>query len=79
MTPGTPSSGARRSGRGSLASLGSSGGSGSAAAAAAEKQQPPASPYIRSLSNTTPLSPGGRSLMGGQGGDGQFLASSKSF
>ena len=70
MTPGTPSSGARRSGRGSLASLGSSGGSGSAAAAAAEKQQqqPPASPYIRSLSNTTPLSPGGRSLMGGQGG-----------
>ena len=70
MTPGTPSSGgARRSGRGSLASLGSSGGgSGSAAA------DKPASPYIRSLSNTTPLSPGGRSLMGGQGGDGQFLA-----
>ena len=66
MTPGTPSSGARRSGRGSLASLGSSGGSGSTAAA---EKQPPASPYIRSLSNTTPLSPGGRSLMGGQGGD----------
>jgi hypothetical protein len=51
VTPGTPASGqARRSGRGSLASLGSS-------------NESKSSPFARSLSNTTPLSPGGRSLV----------------
>jgi hypothetical protein len=56
VTPGTPggSGGVRRSGRGSLASLGSSGGSASDTKTAA---------YMRSLSSTTPLSPGGRSFV----------------
>ena len=87
-TPGTPRSGgvppgtlgggggARRSGRGSLASLGSSGGGSTSAAAVAVDKQP-SSPYIRSLSNTTPLSPGGRSLMGGQGQGGNSISEEK--